>query len=65
MRCAHHAIPANIVVYAAIVAIAAPIIPYGGMRSRFSAMLTTAAAPVTTQLNCVRRARPTPIATTR
>ena len=56
--------PTNIVAYAAIVATAAPIIPYGGIRIRLSAMLTTAAAPVTTQLNCVRRARPTPIATT-
>ena len=27
-------------------------------------MFTAAAAPVTTQLNCVRRERPTPIATT-
>ena len=34
------------------------------MSMRLSATLTTAAAPVTTQLNCVRRARPTPIATT-
>ena len=47
-----------------MVATAAPIIPYGGMRSGFSEMFTIAAAPVTTQLNCVLRARPTPIATT-
>ena len=33
------------------------------MRSGFSAAFTAAAAPVTTQLNCVRFARPTPIAT--
>src|SRR5262245_54020930 len=56
--------PRNIVVYAAMVAIAAPIIPYGGMRRGLRAMFTIAAAPVTTQLNRVRRARPTPIATT-
>ena len=30
----------------------------------FRPMLTTAAAPETTQLNCVWRARPMPIATT-
>jgi hypothetical protein len=34
------------------------------MSARLREMLTAAAAPVTTQLNCVRRARPTPIATT-
>src|ERR687891_1461807 len=32
------------------------------MRIRLRATLTAAAAPVTTQLNCVRRARPTPSA---
>src|SRR5688572_33349958 len=64
MRCDHQAIAIAIVVYAATVAIAAPIIPYDGIRARFSAKLTSAPAPVTTQLNVVRRARPTPIATT-
>jgi hypothetical protein len=43
---------------------AAPIIPYGGIRIRLSTTLTRAATPVITQLNCVRFARPTPIAIT-
>ena len=56
--------PTNIVAKAATVATAAPIIPKGGMSRRFSAMFTIAAVPVTTQLNCVRRVRPTAITTT-
>ena len=48
----------------AAVAIPAPIIPYGGMSAKQSAMLISAAIPETTQLNCVKRARPIPIATT-
>jgi hypothetical protein len=45
-------------------AAAAPRIPYSGISSRFRTTLTSAAEPVTTQLNCVRRSRPIPIATT-
>src|SRR6266700_2732480 len=42
----------------------APSMPYGGIRSRFSATFTTAAAPVITQLERVLRARLIPITTT-
>ena len=64
MRCDHHVMPMNIVANAATVATAAPIIPKGGISRRLTAMFTTAAVPVTTQLNCVRRVRPTAITTT-
>ena len=50
--------------YAASVAMPAPTIPYDGISARQSAKFTTAAIPVITQLNCVRRVRPTPIAMT-
>jgi len=43
------------------VEIAAPIIPYGGISTKLSPMLTSAAPPVITQLNCVFFARPIPI----
>ena len=36
----------------------------GGISAKLSAMFTTAAMPLTIQLNCVRRARPMPIAST-
>src|SRR3954451_2921471 len=54
----------NIPTYATSEAIAAPKIPYGGTSATTSTTFTTAAAPVITQLNCVFRARPTPITTT-
>ena len=50
--------------YAASVAMPAPTIPYDGISARQSAKFTAAAIPVITQLNCVRRVRPTPIAMT-
>ena len=63
-RCAYQVMPRNIAVYAAAAATAEPIIPWSGTSRRLSATLTSAAAPVITQLNCVRLARPTPIAIT-
>ena len=45
-------------------AAAAPRIPYGGINRRLSATSIAAAEPVITQLNCVLRSRPIPIATT-
>jgi hypothetical protein len=47
--------------YATSVETAAPIIPYGGIRTKLRPTLIAAARPVTTQLNCVFFARPIPI----
>ena len=63
-RCDHHVMPRNITVNAQRLAMPAPTIPYGGMSRRLSVTLTTAALPVTTQLNCVRFVRPRPMETT-
>src|ERR671910_647583 len=45
-------------------AAAAPRIPYVGISKRLRATSIAAAEPVITQLNCVLRSRPIPIATT-
>ena len=63
-RCAFQVISTNISAYAATVAIAAPVIPYGGISAMFRPMFSAAAAKVMIQLNCVRRTRPIPIAIT-
>src|SRR5262245_43148186 len=50
--------------YATSVETAAPTIPHSGTSQKLSATFTNAPAPVTTQLSCVLRARPLPIAST-
>src|SRR5436190_3881126 len=56
--------PPKSATYDTSVEIAAPIMPYGGIRITLSATLIAAATPETTQLSCVRLARPEPIAIT-
>ncbi len=56
--------PRNIAKYEATIEIAAPVIPYGGIRIRLSATLKRAAAPVIIQFEPRRPARPIDVTTT-
>ena len=56
--------PTNSTTYETSVEMAAPTIPQRGISQKFSPTFTAAPTPVTTQLNCVLRARPLPMAST-
>src|SRR5581483_1285470 len=62
--CAYAVMPKKSTTYDAAVEIDAPTKPYAGMSQKFRPTLTAAPIPVTTQLSCVLRARPLPIAST-